>query len=357
MNITTFNSSKLLLAFLIIFSISCSSDKESVSSEKSSWSMSDGIEFPKDRPLARAEDGVMLSNGTLIVADQRYGLAKINSSGQVEPFGNFESLGYEHNPPKVESGPNGVHLTPDEQYVITADVFSGKIYKSSIEKNSTEIIYSHEFGVNTAIQDSTGAVWFTQSTENKNEERLFGALDKRIPDGALYRIPHNDESSSQMPELVLEGLNFANGFYIDEDKNKLYLSEMMSNRVLAFDVDTSSGSLSNQTTLAIIPTPDNMELNNDGQLWVASPLSNQIYAIDIENGDSYVVFDAQTPIGQKNMQEGIRRIEIGNGFSDLLSPELTGDMPGLLTGMIIGEANQPFYVANLGAALIEVSPK
>jgi hypothetical protein len=100
-----------------------------------------------------------------------------------------------------------------------------------------------------------------------------------------------------------------------------------------------------------------MELNNDGHLWVASPLSNQIYAIDIENGDSYVVFDAQTPIGQKNMQEGIRRIEIGNGFSDLLSPELTGDMPGLLTGMIIGEANQPFYVANLGAALIEVSSK
>jgi hypothetical protein len=32
-------------------------------------------------------------------------------------------------------------------------------------------------------------------------------------------------------------------------------------------------------------------------------------------------------------------------------------MPGLLTGMIIGEANQPFYVANLGPALIEVSPK
>ena len=100
MNITTFNSSKLLLAFLIIFSISCSSDKESVSNEKSTWSMSDGIEFPEDRPLARAEDGVMLSDGTLIVADQRYGLAKINSTGQVEPFGNFESLGYEHNPPK-----------------------------------------------------------------------------------------------------------------------------------------------------------------------------------------------------------------------------------------------------------------
>ena len=356
MNTTSLFFKNLLLISTLVFVISCSSNEES-SSKKSTWNMSDGKEFPENRPLSRAEDGVMLSDGTLIVADQRHGLAKISTSGKVEPFGDFQSLGYEHNPPKVESGPNGVHLTPDKQYVITADVFSGKIYKSSIENNSTEIIYSHEYGVNTAIQDSTGAVWFTQSTENKNEERLFGALDKTISDGALYRIPNSDETSPQMPELIIEGLNFANGFYIDEEKNKLYLSEMMSNRVLAFDLDISSGSLSNKISLATIPTPDNMYLNNDGYLWVASPLSNQIYAIDLEAGDSYVVFDAQTQVGLENMQEGIRRIEKGDGFSDLLSPELTGDMPGLLTGMIIGEDNQPFYVANLGAALIKVSTK
>ena len=356
MKTTSLFFKNLLLISTLVFVISCSSNEES-SSKKSTWNMSDGKEFPENRPLSRAEDGVMLSDGTLIVADQRHGLAKINTSGKVEPFGDFQSLGYEHNPPKVESGPNGVHLTPDKKYVITTDVFSGKIYKSSIENNSTEIIYSHEYGVNTAIQDSTGAVWFTQSTENKNEERLFGALDKTISDGALYRIPNSDETSPQMPELIIEGLNFANGFYIDEEKNKLYLSEMMSNRVLAFDLDISSGSLSNKISLATIPTPDNMYLNNDGYLWVASPLSNQIYAIDLEAGDSYVVFDAQTQVGLENMQEGIRRIEKGDGFSDLLSPELTGDMPGLLTGMIIGEDNQPFYVANLGAALIKVSTK
>ena len=124
----------------------------------------------------------------MIVADQRYGLAKIDLSGKVSPFGNFEALDYEHNPPKVESGPNGVHLSPDKKYVLTADVFNGKIYKSSIETNSTEILYSHEYGVNTARQDTTGAVWFTQSTENQNEERVFEALDRAIPDGALYTV-------------------------------------------------------------------------------------------------------------------------------------------------------------------------
>ena len=344
---------KAHMLFLLFLVVSCS--VEDNSSKKASWNISDGVEYPEGGKLTRPEDGIMLSDGTLIVADQRYGLAKIDLSGKVSPFGNFEALNYEHNPPKVESAPNGVHLTPDKQYIITADVFNGKIYKTSIQNNSSEIIYAHKYGVNTAREDSTGSLWFTQSTENQNEERLFGALDKAIPDGALYRLPISEDGTLSMPELILENLYFANGFYIDEDRSKLYLSEMMKNRILVFDLDLSTGALSNQTTLVVMSTPDNMELTSQGQLWVASPLSNQIYSIDPENGESYVVFDAQTQIGLENMEEGVRLMEMGNGFTQLLSPELTGEMPGLLTGLIIGDNSQPFYVANLGNALIKVS--
>lgn len=347
---------KLFLLLSLTIGISCSSENSNLSNEKITWKLSDGIEFPNERKLSRAEDGVMLQDGTLIVADQRYGLARIDLSGKVEPFGNFKSLGYQHNPPIRESGPNGVHLTPDKKYILTADVFAGQIYKSSVANNSTEIIYSHKYGVNTAREDSTGAVWFTQSTENQNEERLFGGLAKQIPDGSLYRLSRDYTTSSDlMPKLILGGLNFANGFYLDEKRNKFYLSEMMSNRVLAFDLDVSSGTLSNQTTLAKIPSPDNMELNHDGFLWVASPLSNQIFAIDVDSGASYVVFDAQTVGGSETVNKGLNNVVNGGGIADLLSPENTGDMPGLLTGMIIGEKTQPFYVANLGEALIEVS--
>ena len=100
---------KIFFLPLLLAIISCSNEK--------SWKFSDGVEYPEGTKLSRAEDGVILSNGTLIVADQRYGLSKIDLSGNVTPFGGFESLDYEHNPPKVESGPNGVHLTPDKQYV------------------------------------------------------------------------------------------------------------------------------------------------------------------------------------------------------------------------------------------------
>ena len=347
------NFKKAHLLFFLLLTTSCSVADNS--SKKASWNLSDGVVYPEGGKLSRPEHGVMLADGTLIVADQRYGLAKIDLFGKVSPFGNFEVLDFEHNPPKVESAPNGVHLTPDKEYIITADVFNGKIYKTSIKTKSTEIIYSHKYGANAAREDSTGSVWFTQSTENQNEERLFMALDEAIPDGALYRIPISQNGIFSKPELILKNLYFANGFFIDEKRNKLYLSEMMKNRILSFDLDILTGAVSNQTTLAVIPTPDNMELNSDGKLWVSSPLSNQIFSVDLENGESYIVFDAQTQMGLEIMEEAIRRMESGEGFAQLLTPELTGEMPGLLTGLIVGDESQPFYVANLGTALIKVS--
>ena len=209
-----------LLFFLFLIS-SCS--VEDNSSKKASWNLSDAVVYPEGGKLSRPEHGVMLADGTLIVADQRYGLAKIDLFGKVSPFGNFETLDFEHNPPKVESAPNGVHLTPDKQHIITADVFNGKIYKTSIKTKSTEIIYSHKYGANAAREDSTGSVWFTQSTENQNEERLFMALDKAIPDGALYRIPISKDGTLSKPELILKNLYFANGFYIDEKLSLIHI--------------------------------------------------------------------------------------------------------------------------------------
>ena len=105
-----------------------------------------------------------------------------------------------------------------------------------------------------------------------------------------------------------------------------------------------------------MPSPDNMALNYDGTLWVASPLANQIFSIDVSTGTTKIVFDAQTKGGSKLVEQGLASVRNGNGWADLVGPELTGNMPGLLTGMILGDENQPFYVANLGAALIKVAP-
>ena len=122
---------------------------------KATWNLSDGSEYPRGRILSRAEDGVMFGDGSLMVADQRYGLVNVTAVGTIEQFGDFKSVGYRHDPPKIEAAPNGVDLTPDGLDILTADVFTGHIYRTSVTTGNIEIAYSHPYGVNTAIEDST----------------------------------------------------------------------------------------------------------------------------------------------------------------------------------------------------------
>ena len=48
--------------------------------------------------------------------------------------------------------------------------------------------------------------------------------------------------------------------YLDETAKKVYLAETMAHRILAFYLSVSSGSISNQKVLALVPTPDKMRL-------------------------------------------------------------------------------------------------
>ena len=91
---------------------------------------------------------------------------------------------------------------------------------------------------------------------------------------------------------------------------------------------------------------------HDGSLWVASPLSNQILSFDPNSGESAVVFDAHTSKGAQLVEAGV-----AGAVADQIGPDLIGGMPGFLTGIIVGDPEQPFYVSNLGDALVRVEKK
>ncbi|WP_394729355.1 SMP-30/gluconolactonase/LRE family protein [Altererythrobacter sp. GH1-8] len=347
---------QVLLASVLLAGCSNGSDSANEETEPVSWTIADTVLFPADRSLVRPEDGVFLADGRLIVADLRYGLIKLAANGSATPFGNFEAAGFSSAPGPQQGGPNGVHLSHDGKYILVADVFSGKIYRTEIASETTEVVFNHKSTVNTAISDSTGAIWFTQSTDGIGEERMFAAVDTPMGDGALYRLARNtDGTYAEEPELLVEGLDFANGFYLDEDKRTLYLSETVANRVLAFDLDIESGSVGARKTLAEIPTPDNMRLADDGSLWVASPLANRVYALDTETGETRIVFDAQSEKGAELLVEWNSRGERGESRLDILGPDLQGEMPGVLTGIIVDGGNRPIFVSGLGDALVRLN--
>ncbi len=315
--------------------------------------------FPADRSLVRPEDGVMLSDGTLLIADQVHGLVALDPAGAKRPFGNFASAGYIHAPPDRSAGPNGVALEPDGIHVLVADIFTGAIYRVNTGSEQVELAYQHEFGANAARSDSSGAIWFTQSTENSgpdSEARMFAAVDMRSLDGALFRVPPpNADGARPAAELKLSGLAFGNGLEIDEDRGRIYVAEVMADRIVGYRMDVESGELSEGRIVAELPTPDNIELDASGRLWVASPIANALLVVDPESGHWSTAFYPETPEHQALFAEWQRRTQSGEPRLELFGPDMWSPLPGLLTGLILTTEGGPIYLTGLGNTLVKLN--
>lgn len=322
------------------------------------WTMAEAVIFPADRSLHRPESGVVLADGTLVVADQVHGLVALTPDGATRPFGNFAAAGYVHAPPNNAAAPNGVSFEPAKTHLLVADIFTGRLYRVDLATETTTLIYDHPFGMNYAHKDSTGAIWFTQSTENtaaNAEERMFAAVSVKMGDGALYRIaPSADGAPLAAPEAKLTGLNFANGFVVDETRGELYLSETLGGHVLGFPVDVATGALGERRVVAEVTSPDNIEQDEDGMLWVASPISSELLRINPVQGEVSVVFHPENAAGDAAAAEFIRRRDAGEPAMDLLTPEVSGPLPGLMTGVILTPGGGPVYVSGLGDALVKL---
>lgn len=305
--------------------------------------------FPGDGSLLRPEDGVALEDGRIIVVDQAKGLRLIETNGTNRPFGDFASAGFVHNLPNQIAAPNGVVLDHDGKHVLMSDVSDGKIYRTNIASETVEMIYNHPFGVNTLYSDKTGAIWFTQSTNNINMGELFRDLSVPALHGAIFRLA-NAESE---PTQIMNGLYFANGITMDKGEKHLYVAETMMNRIHAFEVDIKSGSTNYLGIAAKVGSPDNILIDQQGRLIVASPLSNQVVAVDFENHSQHIIFDGSTSENLKITNEWESRMYLGIPRMDLFTPEVYNPLPGLITGMFFSTDGQTLYISNLGNDLLK----
>lgn len=346
-------------AFLVITLGGCATPQEPSLADMQSWTLSDATFFPADRSLTHAEDGVVLADGTLLVGDFEHGLVRLSTDGAKRPFGDFDSAGYKAKPAPDWNSPNGISFEPDMRHVLVADITQGHIYRVDTVTESVTHIYDHPFGVNSAVRDSSGAVWFTQSTENpagdKSEERMFAAADRPLSDGALYRIAAGQIGKpNPVAELMVDGLDFANGLAIDERRGELYVNELVANRILGFRVDVRTGELSDRRVIADVTTPDNIEIDDAGQLWVVSPIGNEVVVIDPDTGRQRSVFGPTPDASARLAHEWRRRLSTGESTLSLLGPDTWGPMPGLLTGIILSSGDRPIYVSGLGDALVKL---
>jgi sugar lactone lactonase YvrE len=322
------------------------------------WTWDSTLVFPADRSLTRPEDGIALPDGRLIVSDQIHGLRLVETDGSSKPFGDLAAAGYTHRPPSHPGGPNGVSLEPGGTHLLLADIFGAAIYRVDVSSGATEKVYQHRHGINTAVRDSRGAIWFTQSAHNtpaEGESRMWASVDVPRAEGALYRLPVENGRPAAAAQLLVDSLFFGNGLALDETNGHLYVAETVGGRVLRYRVDLDAGTLSDRTVFVDSVGADNLELDGEGQLWIALPLTNELLVVNTATGARHTAFRALSPEQQKILEEFGRRGQAGISRMELFTPAMWAPLPGLITGVIVGPGRTPVYLTGLGNALLKLA--
>ncbi len=152
---------------------------------------------------------------------------------------------------------------------------------------------------------------------------------------------------------MADSLVFANGVALDEASGMLYVAETMGDRVLRFRMDPA-GTLSERTEALQVSGPDNLELDDQGRLWVALPLRTEIVVYDPATGTTQSVFRVSTPESEQAIAEITALREAGEPWLQLMAPSLWSPAPGVVTGMILSPDQGPVYLTGLGNALIRL---
>tara|TARA_R110002096_G_scaffold22748_1_gene73012 strand:- start:1092 stop:2138 length:1047 start_codon:yes stop_codon:yes gene_type:complete len=87
---------------------------------------------------------------------------------------------------------------------------------------------------------------------------------------AYFGLPLSSVSyfDGESGDMVAHGIAYANGINISADGSEVYVSELLARRVRVYDRDASSGALSANRALPVPTAPDNIEIDERGDLWI-----------------------------------------------------------------------------------------
>ena len=97
--------------------------------------------------------------------------------------------------------------------------------------------------------------------------------------GKLYLIEPDDSVTVQD-----EGIQLSNGLGLSPDEKTLYYADSTARKIYAYDVNATSGALSNRRVFVDVPTtegiPDGLTVDSQGHVWSAQWYGSQIVRYD-----------------------------------------------------------------------------
>jgi acyl dehydratase/sugar lactone lactonase YvrE len=290
----------------------------------------------------------------LLVTDQQYGLRLVEPDGTSKPFGDLTAAGYSHHPPAHSGGANGLSLEPDGTHVLLADVFGAAIYRVDVatrcEREGLPAPLRHQqcrarFPGRDLVHPRART-----NTPEDGEARMWANVDRPGPRGSAASPASENGRLAPEAVVVVDSLYFGNGLAIDERSGHLYLAETSAARVWRFRVDLATGALTERSVFVDSVGADNLELDDAGNLWIASPLTSEILVVNTSTGERHSAFSTETPEQAKIVAEFNRRGQAGEPRMNLFTPAVWAPLPGLITGVIVGPGRGPVYLTGLGNA-------
>ncbi|MFF4800946.1 SMP-30/gluconolactonase/LRE family protein [Streptomyces sp. NPDC001351] len=116
-----------------------------------------------------------------------------------------------------------------------------------------------------AVALSDGSVCFTVSSRSYPLDQWIGDIVEHTGTGRLLRLAPGSES----PEVLLEGLQFANGLALSADESFLVVAETGARRLTRYWLTGEKGGQSEPFVENLPGMPDNLWRAPDGPVWVS----------------------------------------------------------------------------------------
>ncbi|HEV7336106.1 MAG TPA: SMP-30/gluconolactonase/LRE family protein [Bosea sp. (in: a-proteobacteria)] len=226
--------------------------------------------------LSRPECVLATAKGDLYTADWRGGVAHLKPDGtQTLYTGPTADL-----PEGLR--PNGIALEPDGSFLL-ANLGSetGGIWRLTRE-GQVSAFWTQIDGVpiapsNYLVRDHLGRLWLTVSTT-----LVPRSLDYRREARSGF-IAVMDEKGGR---IVADGLGFTNECQISPDRRWLYVNETYGRRLSRFALrdDASLGPKEVIYEFGEGQFPDGLAFDEEGRIWIAGVISNQLMRLDPETG-------------------------------------------------------------------------
>jgi hypothetical protein len=186
--------------------------------------------------------------------------------------------------------PNGIALEPDGSFLLAhlgAD--DGGIWRLNPDRSLQPVLTEVSSRVippsNFPVVDPLGRLWLSVSTTLVPRARDYN------PDARTGMIILKDRKGAR---VVADDLGYANEFLITPDGESLLANETFRRRLVRYGI-ASDGSLRGPDVIATFGPgtfPDGLAMDQEGNLWVTSIVSNRLIRIDPEGRQTIFLEDS-----------------------------------------------------------------